>query len=80
MTLSDLFRPQIKFREYRSMARGGPKPVDVLLAELEFLSDYLKEIAAGFRSEGRTEDAELAEGWASLPAEAAEKIGDLLSR
>ncbi len=62
------------------MASGGPKPVDVLLAELEFLSDYLNEIGASFRSEGKTEDAEIAEGWATLPAEAAEKIGDLLSR
>lgn len=34
------------------MAHGGPKPVDLLMAELEFLADYLRELAELFRSEG----------------------------
>jgi hypothetical protein len=61
------------------MAHGGPKPVDLLLAELEFLADYLRELAELFRSEGKTEEAERADGWALLPEEAADKISDLLS-
>lgn len=61
------------------MAHAGKKPTDVLLAELEFLNEYLLEVAEIFRSQGRVEDADIAEGWASLPIEAAEKIGDLTS-
>jgi hypothetical protein len=70
----------MQIRGYKIMASGGPKPVDMLLTELEFLSEYLDEVGASFRSEGKTEEAEVAESWAKLPLEAAEKIGDLLSR
>ena len=62
------------------MAHAGLKPVDVLLSDLDFLNEYLLEIAQRFRSEGKAEDAEIAEGWASLPIEASEKINDLLNR
>lgn len=62
------------------MAHGGPKPVDVLMAELGFLNEYLLELAENFRAAGKAEDAEIAEGWASLPIEASEKIDDLLNR
>ncbi|GAA0861824.1 hypothetical protein GCM10009115_06000 [Sphingopyxis soli] len=56
------------------MARSGSKPKDVLIADLEFLSEYLIGLAEDFRAEGRDEAAELAEGWASLPIEAAEAL------
>jgi len=46
------------------------------MAELEFLSEYLIGLAEDFRAEGRDEAAELAEGWASLPIEAVEALGD----
>lgn len=62
------------------MAHAGPKPVDVLLSELDFLNEYLLEIAERFRSEGRGEDAEIANSWAELPVEARNKICDLISR
>jgi hypothetical protein len=62
------------------MAHAGKKPTDVLLAELEFLNEYLIEVAQIFRSQGRNEDAEIAEGWSSLPIEAAERISDLINR
>jgi hypothetical protein len=62
------------------MAHGGPKPVDVLLADLDFLHEYLLEMANSFRSAGKIEDAQTAEDWASLPIEASEKISDLLIR
>lgn len=58
------------------MAHSGKKPNDVLMAELEFLSEYLIGLAEDFRAEGRDEAAELAEGWASLPIEAVEALGD----
>ncbi len=62
------------------MASGGPKPVDVLMTELEFLNEYLLELAEKFRVAGKAEDAEIAGAWASLPIEASEKIDDLLNR
>jgi hypothetical protein len=61
------------------MAHGGSKPVDLLLSELDFLADYLRELAELFRSEGKTEEAERADSWALLPEEAADKISDLLN-
>ena len=62
------------------MAHGGPKPVDVLMADLDFLHDYLVDLGEQFRAAGRDEDAEIAECWASLPIEAATKISELLEQ
>lgn len=62
------------------MAHGGPRPIDVLIANLDFLHDYLVELGEHFRAAGRDGDAEIAEGWASLPIEASTKISELLDR
>lgn len=61
------------------MTESSGQPVDMLLANLDFLKDYLVEIAEQFRAEGRSADAEVAEGWSTLPDEAAETISSLLN-
>lgn len=62
------------------MARGGRKPMDVLIADLELLNEYLVELAGRFRSEGSETDADAAEGLASPPLEALEALEALGSR
>lgn len=57
------------------MAIGGvPKPTDVLISDLDFLQQYLEELAERFAAEGKAEDAEIAKGWSSLPQEAADRL------
>jgi hypothetical protein len=63
------------------MAAGGiQKPIDVLYSDLEFLQEYLEQLADRFDAEGKAEDAEVARGWSELPEEAAERISQLASR
>lgn len=62
------------------MARSGPKPLDVIMADLGFLNEYLTELAENFRNEGNQEAAEIADGWATLPLEVIEKFDELSNR
>lgn len=63
------------------MAAGGiQKPIDVLYSDLEFLEEYLEQLADKFAAEGKTKEAEEARGWSQLPEEAAERISQLASR
>lgn len=60
------------------MAQGNiQKPIDVLMADLDFLAEYLGDLSEKFEREGRTEDAELAAGWAELPSEAIQRLTEL---
>lgn len=54
--------------------------MDVLIADLELLNEYLVELAGRFRSEGSETDADAAEGLASPPLEALEALEALGSR
>lgn len=57
------------------MANGNvAKPLDVLIADLGFLQEYLEGLAEQFAQEGRQEDAEIAAGWAQLPDEVIERL------
>lgn len=63
------------------MAAGGiQKPFDVLYSDLEFLQEYLEQLADEFASEGKAEEAEEARGWSKLPEKAAERISQPASR
>lgn len=58
------------------MANGNvAKPLDVLIADLGFLQEYLEALAERFTREGRPEDAEVAAGWAELPGEVIDRLG-----
>lgn len=57
------------------MAAGGmQKPIDVLCSDLEFLQEYLEQLAEKFAAEGKMEEAEEARGWSQLPKEAVERL------
>ena len=57
------------------MAQGNiAKPLDVLIAELEFLGEYLTELSNKSVQEGRKDEAEVAAGWAALPDEAIDRL------
>lgn len=57
------------------MAAGGIcKPVDVLISDIDFLQQYLEELAERFAAEGKIDDAEIAKGWSLLLPEVAERV------
>lgn len=56
------------------------QPIDILLANLEFLHDYLKDLARKLEGIGQGEEAEIVAGWASVPIEAADAIDALLTQ
>ena len=58
------------------MGSGGPKPMDVLLADLDFLRDYLLGVAERFRNEGDQEAAELAASWTEVVDDAHDRLAE----
>jgi hypothetical protein len=63
------------------MTAGGiQKPIDVLYADLEFLKEYLEQLADRFAAEGKADEAEEARNWSLLPEEAAQRISNLLPK
>lgn len=53
---------------------GMPKPLDVLLSDIDFLNEYLLELSERFRSEGNAEEAERAADWATLTDEITDRL------